>query len=170
MSSIEYTQDIHWRDALHACYLSAEISSHDPKTRNGAKLLLVGGGYVMGANHFPKGIYASEHHLRPDVKGPLIVHAECDVIYKAAQYGLKTLGSTLVCCWAPCIRCASAIIQAGVARVVTHKQMHERTYEKYAAEIETAIDYLHEAGVQYLQYDGKIGDCVGVMNGERWSP
>lgn len=175
MPDVQYTTNPMWVDVLRQCYHTAKNSSHDPKTQNGA-ILCVGRSvearhlWVAGANELPASLAVTEERLTPDIKGPLIVHAEVNAIVQAARKGYRTYGATLVCCWAPCIRCASTIIQAGITQVVAHKQMHDRTYDRYVTEIETAIAYLQEAGVSYMQYDGHIGDCVNTMNGETWSP
>lgn len=46
------------------------------------------------------------------------VHAEMNAIINAARQGASTVGCTLVCTHAPCRRCADAIIQSGISRVV----------------------------------------------------
>jgi dCMP deaminase len=46
------------------------------------------------------------------------IHAEENAILQAARSGQTTIGATLYCTVMPCIRCARALHQAGVVRVV----------------------------------------------------
>lgn len=157
-------------DYLRACYKYAEHFSHDPKTKNGALLLTTDGKIYYGTNHFPGEIKPTPEMLVPEIKDPLIIHAEEDCILAAAHGGSSTEGAKMYCCWAPCVHCASAILTAGVMSLTTHKQMHDKTYPKYVESIQRAIGYLVRAQVEYRMYDGPIGDCVGRMFNEDWLP
>lgn len=159
------------QDYLRLAYLYAWENSQDPKTKNGSVLMTYDGHLTYGCNHLPNGIAVTDERFAdPKIKDPLVEHAETDSILKAGRDGHATAGSVLYCCWAPCIPCARAIITAGVGTLITHKQMHLRTYEKYLKSIEQAIAYLQEAGVQYSQFDGFVGGCEGWMSNERWEP
>jgi dCMP deaminase len=46
------------------------------------------------------------------------LHAEERVIIRAARTGVSTQNATLYCTHAPCVSCASKILQAGIKRVV----------------------------------------------------
>lgn len=46
------------------------------------------------------------------------VHAEINAIIQCAIHGVSSVGSTLYCTHSPCVRCAQAIINAGVRRAV----------------------------------------------------
>ena len=46
------------------------------------------------------------------------IHAEANVIYFAARHGVCTKGSTLYCTHGPCLKCAQAILAAGIICVV----------------------------------------------------
>lgn len=159
------------QDFLRLAYMYAWNKSPDPKTKNGSVLLTYDGHLTYGCNHLPDGIAVTDERFAdPKIKDPLVEHAETDAILKAGRDGHATLGGILYCCWAPCIPCARAIITSGVQTLIVHKQMHDRTYEKYKASIEVAIGYLREAGRDYKPFDGFIGGCESWMNNERWEP
>ena len=159
------------QDFLRLAYQYAWTFSHDPKTKNGSVLITKSGRLFYGCNHLPRGIEVTDEIMStPALKDPLITHAEVDVIMKAARAGVSTQDSVMFCCWAPCVPCASRIIEAGVGTLIVHKQMHMRTYEKYLASIETAIGYLKRARVAYEAFDGYIGGCQGLMSNEVWEP
>jgi dCMP deaminase len=46
------------------------------------------------------------------------IHAEANAIYFAARHGLEVEGATIYCTTEPCLKCAEAIIQAGIKEVV----------------------------------------------------
>jgi len=51
----------------------------------------------------------------------LCLHAEQNSILQSAYHGMSTKGSTLYSTIAPCIQCAKALINAGVAEVIYTK-------------------------------------------------
>jgi dCMP deaminase len=72
---------------------------------------------VHGFNGTPPG----EDNVCEDETGrtkPNVVHAEVHTILAAKQLGVDVVGSTLFCTHAPCINCATAIVDAGISRVV----------------------------------------------------
>jgi dCMP deaminase len=72
----------------------------------------------VGWNGFPRGVCDAEHrHVRPE-KYLFFEHAERNAIYNAAAKGISLLGSTMYLRWYPCAKCASAIIQSGIARLI----------------------------------------------------
>jgi dCMP deaminase len=97
------------------------------------------------------------------------VHAERNVIYKAARLGIKTEGLTMVCPWATCSECAQAIMQAGIKKLVTHKQALDRNGH-WQEDIDFAFAMLREAGVEIIVFDGKIRVGKILRSGEYWEP
>jgi dCMP deaminase len=47
-----------------------------------------------------------------------VSHAERNAIYNAALLGVSTKSCTIYVPWYPCIECAKAIVQAGIAKIV----------------------------------------------------
>lgn len=161
-----------WRDLLRHAYQLSKASL-DPSTQNGA-VLVNEQGRLMGGDHnrFPEGVNTNHPSRweRP-LKYKFIEHAERNVIYMSARRGVKTEGLTMVCPWAACAECARAIIQAGINQLVTHKQAHDRTPDRWKKEIDVAFEMLGEAGVKVIVYDGEIDGVHDVLHtGEYWSP
>jgi len=156
------------QDMLRNAYRVAEFYSDDPSTRNGAVLVNKDGRPISSAaNRFPCGVAP---RLERPKKYAFIEHAERNAIYAAACKGEATAGGTLYCPWYACADCARAIIQAGIVRVIGHKPMFDRTPEHWKETIAYGNEMFREAEVEALQYDGPIGECTALINGEVWNP
>jgi len=159
-----------WQELLKTAYLEAQKGTNI-STQNSALLIDDKDNVILSAtNSFPNGIKESEE--RQDDK-PLrlkySVHAERNVIYLAAKKGIKTEGLTMICPWATCIDCAQAIIQAGIKKLITHKQALDRSGH-WQEEIEFAFNMLREAGVEIIIFDGKMNIGKILRSGEYWEP
>lgn len=75
------------------------------------------------------------------------IHAEANAIYTAAYEGVALKGSILYCTMTPCQRCAEAIVQSGIKRVVTAKEYHNTA---------PAVEYFQRGGVQLITVGGRI--------------
>jgi dCMP deaminase len=113
---------------LRAAYEYAAKNSTDPTTQNGAMLVNKAGEIVAkGANRFPRGVRENEDRREKPQKYFYMGHAEKYAIFEAARKGIKTEGLTMYCPWSVCAECARAIIQAGIKKVVAHKQAMDKT-------------------------------------------
>ena len=156
---------------LRLAYRSAAALSDDPSTFNGAVLVTANGAQaITGANHFPKGVLKKPERLERPKKYAFMEHAERDVILKAAREGICTEGATLYVPWYACADCARAIIGAGIIRVVGHKQMFDKTPERWRASIEDGDAMLDDAGITREQYDGPISGVRVLFDSEWWTP
>lgn len=101
--------------------IAYEVSSwsKDPGTKVGAVLVKDRRIISSGYNGFPQGIedLPSRYDDR-ETKLNLTVHAEVNAILNAAKNGAVTAGSTLYVTFPPCISCSTAVIQAGISRIV----------------------------------------------------
>jgi dCMP deaminase len=160
------------RRMLRAAYTAAGELSDDDQTKNGALVVDPNTLEVLGrgANRFPPGVEVTPERLERPAKYQRIVHAEVDAVLEALRRGHSTIGMTLYCPWASCTGCAKVIIKAGIRRVVVHKAMHDKTPERWVEEIAIAKDMFKEAGVEYCEFDGKIGLCGGTFDGQPWQP
>lgn len=68
------------------------------------------------------------------------VHAEANAIIQSARHGARTKGATLYVTGPPCLMCARAIVNAGIAEVV---YLQDRRYNP-----EDSLGLLGEAGVR----------------------
>jgi dCMP deaminase len=158
-------------DYLRECYVLASGHSDDPRTKNAAIIVLDDVIVGKGGNALPYHIAKSkndEDRLCREKKGLFLIHAETNAIVSRVQANIY--GATMYCPWSPCNECAKLIIQAGIRKVVAHKEMHEHANSAWGESIEMGIALLEEAGVEYVRLDGKIGDCVNICNGRLWYP
>lgn len=131
------------------CSLARFVSewSKDPNAKVGAVILSRRGGDIsIGYNGFPIGVEDSVERLEdPDVKLELIVHAEQNALLAA---GSRADASTIYVWGKPvCARCAGAIIQAGVRRVVALSPDAVPAESKWLATGKYAQQMFDEAGV-----------------------
>jgi dCMP deaminase len=166
----DVTVEEKWHDHMLRAYQMA-VNSPDPSTQNGAVLVNSKGLIVSEAcNDFPMGVKSTLERWERPLKYQFVCHAEAAAIYMAAKHGVKTNGLTMVCQWAACARCAISIIQAGIVRLVTHKQAHERSPEMWKKEIEVAFTMFKEVGVEVVFYDGVVGGPEVRHSGHIWKP
>lgn len=173
-----------WKELLRKAY-EAATASPDPSTQNGALIVslpphfsanaarytILGG----GCNHFPRGVKETpERWSDRTLKYKLVQHAERDSLANTRRsQGLSHLGGlTMVCPWAACTDCAKAIIDDGIARLVIHKQAHDRTPSDspWMEDIKVAHMMLGEAGVEIIVADGKIDGPPVRHSGQLWTP
>ena len=98
--------------------------SKDPSTQVGAVAVRNRNVIAQGYNGFPRGMDDDPQYYndRP-LKYRLIVHAEMNAIYNAAENGVSLKGSTLYVYGLPvCNDCAKGLVQAGIKRIVTPEQ------------------------------------------------
>lgn len=72
-----------------------------------------------GFNGFPRGVNddIETRHQRP-AKYQWTEHCERNAIFNAASTGTKLHGAVMFLPWYPCVPCARAIIQSGIAELV----------------------------------------------------
>ena len=105
---------------------------------------------AIGYNGFPRGTDddSAERHDRP-AKYFWTEHAERNAIYQAARVGIAVQGCTMYLSWFPCMDCARALVQAGIARLVAAKPdvsepewgKHFEEATKLLCEAEISIDF-----------------------------
>ncbi len=107
---------------------------------------------TMGFNGFPRGVDDNpERYADRDLKLDMTVHAEMNAILHTRE---PLHGYTLyVWPFHPCTRCAAAIIQSGIAHVVT---IPWKKTSKWAANIDLAKQMLEEAGVTISVIDEPV--------------
>lgn len=76
---------------------------------------------------------------------PWVIHAEANLVSKAAAEGLSLQNSTVYVTTAPCDNCALLLIQSRVERVV---------FAEYY-KTDSGIVYLQHSGIQVDKYHGK---------------
>jgi dCMP deaminase len=109
---------------------------------------------ATGFNGLPRGVdddVESRHARETGAKYLWSSHAERNAIYNAARIGIALKGCTLYVPWFPCVGCAQAIIQSGIAELVAYRP--DMSDEKWAKEFEIVLQMFDEAGVnvRYLR-------------------
>jgi dCMP deaminase len=113
---------------------------------------------AIGYNGFPRGTddAPSDRHERP-TKYLWTEHAERNAIFQAARIGIALQGSTLYLPWFPCMDCARAIVQAGIARLVAMRP--DISEPEWGKQFEAALELLSEASVE-IDWAGERGESL----------
>lgn len=101
----------------------------------------------IGYNGFPRCVDddVEERHERPE-KYFWTEHAERNAIYNAARVGTPTEGCVMYTNWFPCIDCARAIVQSGIAKIIVRSINLD--HDKYKEDFKRATTMFAEAGVE----------------------
>ncbi len=87
----------------------------------GAVLVARDGTEIAACNTFPVGVRDLEERHAGDGRFVWMEHAERHAIFEAARRGVATAGAHLTTTFFPCIDCARAIVDAGLACLDTPK-------------------------------------------------
>ena len=123
--------------------------SKDPSTQVGAIAVRNRTVIAQGYNGFPRGMSDEQfRYEQKPLKYKMIVHAEMNLIYNAADNGVSLKGSTVYVVGLPACRdCAKGLIQVGVERVVM--PMRENLDDKWSVSCADAQSFFDEAGVKW---------------------
>lgn len=102
--------------------LAARTASGSPnKIRQvGAAIVTCDGGEpVTGFNTFPRGVADLPWRHEGDGRFVWMEHAERNAIFAAAKQGRALAGATIASTFFPCIDCARAIVQTGMACLIS---------------------------------------------------
>lgn len=130
------------------------LKSKDESTKQGAIIVSPHNRVKsIGYNGLPRNINDNdpERNERPK-KYLWFEHAERNAIYNAEQ---SLVGCTLYTNGCPCPRCARAIIQVGISRVIYDKEWHEKDMEvlrknpnSWESGIFDSMEMLYESGIE----------------------
>jgi dCMP deaminase len=141
----------HWDKRFLRIAEEVRFWSKDPGTKVGCVLVNDRRILSTGYNGFPSTISDDlERYIDREYKLSVTVHAEKNAILNAAKNGTKVEGSTLYVTFPPCSQCASAVIQAGVAKVVCPDPA--LAPERWRSNFVAANNLFYEAGVKVLYY------------------
>lgn len=133
--------------------------SKDPSTKIGA--VLVRGDTVIstGWNGFPRKVVDLEElYINKAEKYPRIVHSEMNTLLLAARNGISTDGATLFVNCHPCSDCCKALIQAGVKKIITHKQWPIcNMAAHWDKSFEISNQMIKESGIVIEEFDKELG-------------
>ena len=125
--------------------------SDDPNTKLGSLIVSTNKDILsLGYNGLPRGIKPTELNTTRPTKYPYMVHAEENAILNAGRNGIALKDSILYVDMFPCMNCARAIIQAGIAEVVVG---HITTDSGNWTDVQSqAREMFQEAGVKLRQW------------------
>lgn len=112
---------------------------------------------AMGYNGLPRGVddEVEERHSRENGEKYIwVAHAEANAIFNAARVGVPLKGCALYVPLFPCADCAKAIIQSGIAEVVTYEP-DLLSDPVWARSFKVSKKMLEEAGVS-VRIIGKV--------------
>lgn len=152
------------------CYLIA-TKSKDPSTKVGA--LIVGGDNEIrssGYNGLPRGLEDSFERYQKPLKLKLINHAEENAILHCSRIGISSKNCTIYTPWIPCSLCAKSIIQAGIVRVVYHKEWpgNNSATSDWNESIALSKLMFNEANIELVEYSGPLTKIEGLYNSEEF--
>lgn len=100
----------------------------------------------IGFNGFPRGLNDDHdaRHERPN-KYLWTEHAERNAIYAAARNGIPLAGCRMYLPWFPCVDCARAVVQAGIAELICLEP--DFTDPQWGEGFRVAIDLMAESGL-----------------------
>ncbi len=158
-----YRREMKWhRRFLDVCTVVASWSK-DPSTKTSCVVVDAMHAIVStGYNGFPRGVRDDPRRYNErKVKYLLIVHAETNAIYSAAQRGVSLLGCTMYLANAPCNECMKGIIQAGIHRVVWPEdnplEKDPATQERWRVSLQSTVRMAQEAGIELVRVPGEGG-------------
>jgi dCMP deaminase len=96
---------------------AASRGSPNRVRRVGAVLLTRDGAEIAACNTFPQGVRDLEERCGGEARFVWMEHAERRAIFAAARRGSATQGGHLTTTFFPCIDCARAIVESGLACV-----------------------------------------------------
>lgn len=79
-----------------------------------------------------------------DVTRPDVLHAEANIVSKAAREGISLKGSTIVVTLSPCLACAMQMYQAGVKRVIYDEEYRDLTGVNFLKSLHVQVDKYEE--------------------------
>lgn len=168
--------DLH-AENLRTVYKYAFENSMDPRTKTGAMVMdadlttmlgigtnVVRPGLVYGKDY-------SEENLRDSPwKAENMIHSEDNGTSNARKTREDLTGAAMYMFWVPCLPCANIVVDSGITKYIAHKQMIEKTPERWIESCIEGVDLMKKGGVEVFMYDGLLGGVVGRMNDEDWNP
>ncbi len=151
---------------MRAVYLAATLSK-DPRTRIGAVLVKDNNIISTGYNNFPRGVRDLEKRYNDkETKYNFICHGEFNAILNAARSGVSTLDSTLYTQGIPCCECCKAVIQAGIKKIMVHKQWPDLVHsEKWVKSNKISATMIKETETELAVLNKELG-IEGFLDGQ----
>ena len=131
--------------------LRAAARSPNRDRRVGAVLVARNGAQIAACNTFPAGVQDLEERHAGDGRFVWMEHAERHAIFEAARRGIATAGAHITTTFFPCIDCARAIVDSGIACLDAPSPAFEDPV--WGASFERSQVILREGGVAIRTVD-----------------
>ena len=108
-----------WDERFFSLAQHVSSWSRDPSTRVGC--VIVGPTNevrALGYNGLPRNIEDLEGRFQRPNKYAWVEHAERNAIYAASRIGVPLNGCKMYVSWFPCVECARAALQVGIAEII----------------------------------------------------
>ena len=131
--------------------LADQIATWSKDPNRGVGAVIVSGAkqiVATGFNGLPRGVQDLPERLERPAKYDYVCHAELNAIIQCARNGVSPVGCTIYTSFSPCVQCTLAIVQSGVARVVTYQTGDGDAH--WLESFEKARAIMREAGVAYV--------------------
>ena len=131
--------------------LADQIATWSKDPNRGVGAVIVSGAkqiVATGFNGLPRGVQDLPERLERPAKYDYVCHAELNAIIQCARNGVSPVGCTIYTSFSPCVQCTLAIVQSGVARVVTYQTGEGDAH--WLESFEKARAIMREAGVAYV--------------------
>lgn len=168
---------------LRAAYMLASTMSHDPKTQIGAVIVNENGTPISsGANRLTRGMYDPFHdvesiRMQEETQSPAkyvwMEHSERNAVFNIPKSTVSTKRDdnfVMFCPYFACVDCARAIIAAEIKLVIGHKEIMDRTPERWKESIAQGRKLFDAAGVNYCEWSGLLVCPPVKHNGEDFHP
>ncbi len=137
---------------LKQCEIISQQSS-DPHRKVGCLITdPIGDIIVSGCNNLITGVQKTDERCCKPLKYQWIEHAERNVIYEAALYGIPLMGTAMYINWFPCVECCRAVIQSGIIKLVAPTRPNTE-HPRWGESFKTAIQMLDEVGIEVIYAD-----------------
>ncbi len=133
--------------------------SKDTSTKIGAVIVRENRPILFGYNGLPRKVKDTPERMVRPVKYKWTEHGERNAIYCGARFGIATEGTSMFTQSVPCTDCARGIINAGIVKIVIHKQT-EDLFDKHPLWIEDLLisrEMLRESGVEIQILNKSLG-------------
>lgn len=125
-------------------------ASKDPSTKVGSIIVKDDTIISTGFNGLPRKFSGDENYeyWESPKKYEYVVHSELNSIINAARINGNTVGATLYSTFFPCHRCATAIINSGVVRVVSPLISTSERDVRWKASMEMSMEMFNDCGIK----------------------
>ena len=148
-----------WDDWFMGMVYDTARKSKDPSTKIGAVIVKDNRPILFGYNGLPRKVKDLPERMVRPVKYRWTEHGERNAIYCGARFGIATDQTIMYTQSIPCMECARGVINAGIVKLVVHKQTEDlfNEHPQWADDCDLSRSMLKEAGVEIKILNSPLG-------------